>query len=192
MDVHTTCIWGKVVCGIHSFICVSPLVPPLTCATWLFHICNDEGQCDIWRTHICDMSRSYAHWHGTTHSWLIHDSFVTHSWLIRDSIISVVIWCNAFWCIHICDVIHSCASFLQNIVSFTGLFCKRDLFDMTEWMLQGYVSISHVTEINESRHTHEWVMTIISQIWMSCASMMRDILVMMYMYIHIDIWLYHN
>jgi len=88
------------------------------------------------------------------------------------------------WFIHVC--------LLQNIVSFIGLFCKRDLFDMTEWMLQGYVSISHVTETNESRYTHEWVMIIISQIWMSCASMMQGILVVTYMYIHIDLWSYHN
>ena len=84
--------------------------PPCISKAWLvIHvICNI---CDLY--YMCDMTHSHV-WHDSFRcvTWRIHMWDMTHShdlWYI----------CNV-WCIRQ-------ASLLQNIVSFIGLFCKRDL-----------------------------------------------------------------
>jgi len=85
-----------------------------------------------WRIHTCDISHSYV-WHDSfiCVTWLIHmwhDSFICVTWLFHmwhDSFIRVTY-------LHVCDLaqghsyVENYRSLLQNIVSFIGLFCKRD------------------------------------------------------------------
>jgi len=86
----------------HSYVCInigSPASSPLTCVTWLPHVCFIIGStashiltCVSWLVHMCDMTHSYV-WH-TTHSYrctttcstafssyVCLDSFICMTWL---------------------------------------------------------------------------------------------------------------
>jgi len=68
------------------------------------HVCHDSLVRLTWRFHMCDMTHS--------HVWL--DSFLCVTWLIHMGWLRLVGSLNY-------------RSLLQNIFSFIGLFCKRDL-----------------------------------------------------------------
>jgi len=59
-------------------------------------------------------------------------------------------------------------SLLQNIVSFIGLFCKRDLqfYVMGQWANEWRPHFFRVTCINKSCHTREWCVCL--SVWVHC------------------------
>jgi len=115
------------------------------CMTWRVHMCDmtdsyawyDSRICGTWLIHMCDM---LTHMCATTRSCVWHDPFTCLTWPIicvwHDSLICVIWRFHMFvsLALHYCYGVARVSriklyyrSLLQNIVSFIGLFCKRDL-----------------------------------------------------------------
>ena len=75
-------------------------------------------------------------------------------------------------------------SLLQNIVSFIGLFCKRDLY----FNRSSIIWLNYVTHMNESQHTYEWGT---AHIWMSHSTHMNEAQ-HTYEWVAAHIWMRHS
>jgi len=106
-----------------------------------------------WLMHICAM----------THSYVCHDSFICVPWLIHKCDINHSYTIHVTWLIHMYviarDVTHKHNTHTHN--PHTHINWNR--IGLSNPRLP-HIWMSHVTHMNESCHTYEWVM---SHIWMS-------------------------
>jgi len=106
--ICATCIWHDWTCHIHvrHDSCVMSHI-------WMRHWLDMSHSFTTWlMCHVAHMNAAFIYeWHDSTcHIHIRHDSYVM----------------SQIWSIHVTHMIDH-TSILQNIVSFTGLFCKRDL-----------------------------------------------------------------
>jgi len=133
------------------------------CSVWLMHMCDathsyvwhDSIMCVAWLIHICDMTQSYV-WQGSfdtlvlcalSHSctcvtWLNHMcdmTHLTHVWCVVLPCTPRHVVCGDMWCLAIHTYIYRYGYRLR---------ARREV-----------CLTCHITHMNESCHTYEWVMS---------------------------------
>ena len=118
--------------------------------------------CDMTRSCVCDMTHSYG-W-DVTHSYMGHKNspwYECVTWLIHVCVTWLIHMCVTWLIRKVCDMTHSymchrklfvveCATWLIHVCDMTHSCLWHDSV-LHIWM-------SHVTHVNESWRTYEWVM----------------------------------
>jgi len=152
---QSTCMmWLTHMCDMtHSHLRLDTFIG----VTWLIHMCDMTPSyvwqvaftCVAWRIHMCDMSHFYVrHDSFLCETWCIHTSGMTHSYVWHDSFLYVR------WLIRMCDMTPS-------YVWHDWITCVTWLIPMFDIPLATaasagvilHIYMSHVTYMNESRHT---------------------------------------
>jgi len=179
-----------------SFMCVTWLIhlcdathshvwhDSFICVTWLIHmwhmthsyVRHDSFICVTWLIHMCDMTHSYMP--HDSFIWLIHMCDMTYPHVSHDSFTCVKwhdSWVCATWHIqmshtHITHAHSAEISFVewrqkkQSCFTYTWVMSH---IPSSEWVMS-HTWMSHVTQMNESCHTHEWWMSAVTHMNESC------------------------
>jgi len=177
-----------------AFMCVAWLGDdPLVFVTWRIHVCgvthscvwSDSFMCVAWLIHVCEVTHSCVwrdsamrairnilrydvsrwNWRGSRIKcgchwqfdwcviWLLRVCHMTYLYFWRDSFT----WATwridiVAWRIHTCDMTHYITVWMSHVTH------MNESCHTYEWVM-AHIRMSHVTDMNQSCHTYEWVMS---------------------------------
>jgi len=153
------------------------------CVTWLIDgwdmthpfVGHDSSTCVLWLIHMCDTAQSFS-WRDSfiCVTWLSDMSDMTHSCVWHDSFMCVT------WLICVCDMTFSYVYFRDSFGPnrMTKVYMRINRIPHTE--------MSHVTHLNESCHTHKWVMShSFARCCLTHLHVRRDVIICVTWHIHV-------
>ena len=152
--------------------------------TWMSHVTKLIYKCDfacgftgshMWMSHVTRMNESYH-----TYEWVISHIQMSHVTRTNESCHTYEWVMSHIWMRHVTRTNESCPTYewVMSHSRYTRATLRADLrAHIHEWVMSHvWMSISHiwmrhVTHMNESYHTYDWVM---SRSWMSHITRMNE------------------